>query len=215
VQKSLGHDLRTPLGTIANYAAVLERNPATGADEVQRIAQRIHANAMDAATMLSLTLDALRIAARPPSPSQFDAAALLKKVATELAHGVQIVGDGRAAEDGAFQFDPDLVACVWKTFLAFARVESPAFAGKAWLARSDEVERSLLVLCLGRADPGAPAVTLEEFFSHAPSDSTLVRSFGLALCRELVTTHGGTLELAGRAGAEVVLRLAFPSNCAN
>jgi signal transduction histidine kinase len=215
VQKSLGHDLRTPLGTIANYAGVIAANPRGEADDLRRSAQRIRANAMGVAKMLEQTLAALLLAARPSSPSQFDAAALLARIATELAHGVQIVGDGGPGEVGAFRFDPAVVAFVWKVFVELVRVESPAMAGRAWIVRRDEDEHASLSLSMGRADSGAAAVPLAEFLGPEPADCAPLRSFGLALCRELVTVRGGALEVAGRAGAEVVLRLGFPSKCAN
>jgi signal transduction histidine kinase len=215
VRKTLGHDLRTPLGTIANYAAVLAATPRSDGDHVHRLAQHIRANAMGAAKMLEQTLDALLLAARPPSPATFDASALLATIATELAHGVEIVGDGTPAEGGAFQFDPALVAFVWKIFVDLVRFESPAMACKAWIARRDEDDRAFLVLSMGRDDGGAAALPLENFLVHEPPDAAQVRRFGLALCRELVTVRGGAFEVAGRAGAEVVLRLGFPSKCAN
>jgi signal transduction histidine kinase len=215
VKKTLGHDLRTPLGTIANYAAVLEQTPRDEGDDVRRMAQRIRANAMGVATMLEQTLGALLLAARPPAPAPFDATALLAKIARELAHGIAVVGDAKAAEVGAFQFDAALVAFVWKTFVELVRSESPAIACRAWIARHDEDERAVLVLSLGREDDGAAAVALEKFLTREPDDAAPVRSFGLALCRELVAARGGALEVAGRAGAAVVLRVGFPSKCAN
>jgi two-component sensor histidine kinase len=95
------------------------------------------------------------------------------------------------------------------------RFESPARAGKAWLSSRDEDGRAVLVLSLGREDDGAAPVPLEKLLAPAPPDGAPVRSFGLALCRELVSVRGGALEVAGRAGAEAVLRLVFPSKCAN
>jgi signal transduction histidine kinase len=216
IRKALGHDLRTPLGTIANYAAVLEATLRNDGDDVRRLAQNIRANAMGAAKMLEQTLGALLLAARPPSPAPFDAPALLAKIARELAHGIEIVGDRTTpAEGGAFQFDPGLVAFVWKIFVDLVRFESPAMARKAWIERRDEDDRALLVLSMGREDVGAAASPLENFLAHEPPDDAPVRRFGLALCRELVTVRGGAFEVAGRAGAEVVLRLGFPSKCAN
>ena len=215
VRKTLGHDLRTPLGTIANYAAVLQATPRNDGDHVRRLAQLIRANAMGAAKMLEQTLGALLLAARPPAPAPFDAPALLAKIATELAHGVEIVGDGAPADGDASRFDPALVAFVWKIFVDLVRFESPAMACKAWIARRDEDDRAVLVLSMGREDVGAAALPLENFIVCEPSDDAPVRRFGLALCRELVTVRGGAFEVAGRAGAEAVLRLGFPSKCAN
>src|SRR6187399_443842 len=81
VHKSFSHDLGAPLGSIVNYACVLESGqalparsgenessaatPDTHGQEVRELGRRIRTNAMRAARMLQLLATATGLASRP------------------------------------------------------------------------------------------------------------------------------------------------------
>ncbi len=83
VRAILGHDLRTPLGTIVNYASILEED--AGLDPgLRELPRRIRGQAMQAAEMLQLLLDATLLASSAPAPIPVDPEALLHSIVVEV-----------------------------------------------------------------------------------------------------------------------------------
>src|SRR5262245_25889929 len=84
IRRALAHDLRTPLGTIANYAAILEYPGDAKAEDIQVFAGRIRTSAVRAATMLQHVTEAIVLSERAPRNDEIDPNALLRSILSEL-----------------------------------------------------------------------------------------------------------------------------------
>jgi len=122
VRKVLGHDLRTPLGTIVNYAAVLEEDAGQSggdSDRVRGLTERIRLQAVQTADMLETLLEATLLAARPVAGGRSDPLKLLHDVLAEVDPGTSLTGTMACPNDGIeIELDSELVAFVWRAFLA-------------------------------------------------------------------------------------------------
>jgi light-regulated signal transduction histidine kinase (bacteriophytochrome) len=210
LNRTLGHDLHGSLGTIVNYATVLEEDAPADADHVRFMSQRIRRHAMRTAEMLQRMLDATLLASSRPAPSRFDAVALLEPIAVEMGEAMRIVVVSGLEEGDAVEFDPAIVGFLWRVFLDFVRLVSPGLAHEVRVARSRRDGQALFTLRMGHSDPNAAAVGLDAFLARDPNDSAPSHGFELTLCRELVAVRGGLLEFFGRAGVDVAVRLRFP-----
>src|SRR5688572_17583670 len=109
VHKSFSHDLGAPLGSIVNYACVLESGqslpsrPASDDDsasapsdahahEVRELGRRIRTNAMRAARMLQLLATATGLASRPLHGESADALPLAKSILMDAGGRGQVRG---------------------------------------------------------------------------------------------------------------------------
>ena len=68
VRRALAHDLRTPLGTIGNYATILEYHDQAKPEEVRAFATRIRASVARTSLMLTQLTDALTLVTRKKKP---------------------------------------------------------------------------------------------------------------------------------------------------
>jgi len=90
IARGLGHDLRTPLGTIVNCASLLDGDAVPDAAAVRDATARIRRQAGALADASQLLADALRIAAQPPELRAGAPLALLRALADEIGAGVRL-----------------------------------------------------------------------------------------------------------------------------
>jgi K+-sensing histidine kinase KdpD len=222
VSATLGHDLRTPLGTIVNYASVLEEDPELAVAGLREVPRRIRGQAMQLAEMLQLLLDATNLAAAPPGRTAVDPDLLLRTVIAEL-EGDPLVRERPAVPMGAaadaatapppdaLALEPRIVAFAWRSFLGLARrLSSRALAAArvAVDARSERVRLSLIVGRDGEAD--VPPLAFDEFVRSGGGDVSAAHRLALRLSRDLVAARGGELSFGGRLGADAAIHLEFP-----
>jgi K+-sensing histidine kinase KdpD len=209
-RKALGHDLRTPLGTIVNYASVLEEDPAPEVTNVRELTQRIRGHAMHAAEMLQLLLDALLIAAQAPAPRAIDATALVESIVAEMEGGTTLRVEAAPASDElhAAEFDPAVVAYAWRAFLDLEKTVFPRLPREARIDRSRDGSHATITLRFGAA-AATQAVELDPFLRRDGVDVPPPRRLALQLARDLVVARGGTLEMLGRAAGDAGIRLGF------
>jgi hypothetical protein len=206
----LGHDLRTPLGSVVNYVSLFELDPAPTAAELRDVAGRVRGQVAEVAALAQLVVDALAIVAAPPAASPFDPVALLESVAHDVGDDAAALrrATSAGAVDGAAALDAPRVGFAWRAFLRFDR------AARRGAARSLEVRRAArsgtaaLELWLdGAPDLDRPAVALDRFVANGAARVAPSLRFALEVARELVGGVGGTLELFGAAGATAGIRL--------
>lgn len=219
LQSSLSHDLRTPLGAIVNYGAVLESPEALGADDARDLGRRIRASAQRATRMLELTVGALTCAARPWRPTPTSLSVLLGAIAADVTGHALANSGARAMAPNSnngdlVDVDAEVLGYAWRAYVAVESDARGGTLGDLELVSRREPERIVVELsCLDGAPAplGSVAATPRaEYLRHSGGPDRLEAGFGLALAEELVRLHGGALELAGRAGASSLLRLSLP-----
>lgn len=217
IRNSFSHDLRTPLGSIVNYAAILERTQGGDAEEVRDLGRRIRGNAQRASRMVQQLAIATGLASRPSRAVSTDLVALAQAVLADLG------GHGRvrlAANTPAALVDVDAEVLGF-ALRAFAAVEVDARAqsiGDVELAIVPSTDH-LLVELRSAHEPAAgtlPAPTdstleLSSFLRHNGGADRLETALGLRLAQDLVISLGGDLEVWGRPGVRSGIRVRLPS----
>lgn len=215
VRHSFSHDLRTPLGTIVNYAAILEANPITDPEEVRDLGHRIRTSAQRVAHMVQLLATATGLASRPLRPAPTDLVALARSVLMD-AGGRGDVGSRGNGQSPLADVDAEVLGFAWR---AYAAVENDSLGkpiNAAVLHVLDASEQVILELHGGsaRAEPALlareDAVDLASYLRHNGGPARLETSLGLGLAQELVFSHGGDLQVWGRPGSHSGLRVRIP-----
>lgn len=208
LRKSLAHDLRTPLGTIVNYAAMLESFHGPEHEEVRNFAGRIRHNAMRTAGMLQHLSTATILAARPPSIASLDARTIARELAHE--HGATLEPEGEAAESTTVLTDPTLLAFVWRAFLAVERDAASGAAPRISIVATRSSDAQELELCVGGRDEARRPIELAQFLREAGDSARPEDKLALRLAADLIALHGGELELTGAPARGASLRLRLP-----
>src|SRR5688572_16266368 len=112
-------DLRTSLGTIVNYASVIEEGSGRDDDGLRDLPRRIRVQATRSAEMLQLVLEAMLLAGSARAYATVDPSALLASVIADINGEA-----GTRKEDmpldrppGMVEVEPEIVAFVWRAFL--------------------------------------------------------------------------------------------------
>jgi hypothetical protein len=210
VRRALAHDLRTPLGTIANYAAILEYHGDTKPADVRVFAGRIRQSAVRAAVMLQHVTDAIVLAERRSPELGVDPSGLVRALLTEMTVHVRFPAHGEEPHE-RLPFDPDLLAFAWRAFLA---VNAESAADKS-LDVDVEVEPSNGVtavdMWIGARPSSKPEHTGSAAYTEGLETPAQPEScFALGLAEDLVQMRGGQMGLWGRPGQASNLRIVFP-----
>lgn len=209
----LGHDLRSPLGAIANYASLLEGDSAPTVDELGDVAGRVRNQAAQVAEMASLVAEALLIVSRRPTSVRGDPAELLRTIARAVDREVDVSSvsgaDERAAVD--VELDPEVAGFVWRAFLKLdAGVRARPPRNLVVRARRERRVARVEVGIDGALDALRPAVALDPFVRGAAGKVAASHRLALELGRELVDCRGGSLELFGSPGRDAGIGLTLP-----
>jgi two-component system, OmpR family, sensor histidine kinase KdpD len=211
IQKTFSHDLRTPLSTIVNYAAVLEANQETNAEEVRDLARRIRENALRAARMIQLLATAVALASRPMTPSSTDLAALARSVLVDSGGAGEVRVPSHASSIASV--DAEVLGFAWRAYVA---VESDATGGPVRTATLDmhpaNDDVMIELVCGTPPRSGTPdPVELSQYLRHNGGPARLENAMGFALAQYLVESHGGQFGVWGRPGSASGLRLRLPA----
>jgi two-component system, OmpR family, sensor histidine kinase MtrB len=210
LSRAYSHDLRSPLGTIVNYATMLESEDTLRPDEVRSFARRIRSNAMRAADMLQTVAAATHIAARPAQAEATDLCALLKRSLGERTGETEVQVRGVDGKNVPV-IEAAVVACAWSAYLALE--QEVAGTAPRNIALEVDCHDGCLALHLGTgegADVGVSAFDLPRFLRESGGNVRPETSLALRVAVELVRMRGGTVELWGRPGASSVLRICLP-----
>lgn len=210
VRAALSHDLGTPLGTIANYAAILEEFDArSSATDVPDLARRVGANAQRAARMVRGIAATAALGARgwkgAPTDLRVLALAMLAEVGLrpELG-GSHAAGPARPAIDG------EVVANVWRAWLGL-ECDARRAPLTAWAldVRADAGE-----LCIGlRHGEGtgeAEWLDAARYLRHAGGANRIEHGLAFQLATELVARHAGECRVRAATGHGAELELLVP-----
>jgi len=209
---ALGHDLRTPLGTIVNCAAVLAGDPVPADGEIRDLADRVRRQARRVVDVAQLLSDALLLVASPPMTVTGEAITLLQSVLDETNRGIRLV-PAPMQPDGTprvIDVDPRVVGFAAQAWLAVEETVRPELPREARLRveRLDEHLRIELAFD-GAADLPVAAVPIDEYLRDVGVKIPPARRFALEIAMALLECSGGELTLAGKPGHGPALRLKF------
>jgi hypothetical protein len=206
LRTTLRHDLRTPLGTIVNYATILETPQGPRPEEIAQFAQHIRQNAMRTASMLDCLSSAAALALKVTATSDVDLEALLKSTMSELGGR-----EGRVETSGeplAKGVSPQLLAFVWRSFLCFDRDVRGRLPKEVELTHTSGDDGDTIELCVGPcSDDSTPTVELANYLRDAGDHAHPENVLAMRLSRELALLERGSFELTGRAGARSTVKL--------
>jgi len=216
IRVSFSHDLRTPLGTIVNYAAVLEATSAEGLEDVRDLGQRIRANAQRAARMIQLLANATGLAARPLHATSTDLFVLARSVLTDAGGRGQVTG-ARDTLGAPAEVDAEVVGFAWRAYVSVEQDTRGKPVDDAVLQVVAEPDQLVVELRCGpdrRVDAPVAAsmdeVELTAYLRHDGGPDRLESAMGLRLAQDLIVCLGGDLRVWGRPGARSGMRLLFP-----
>lgn len=206
LRSTLRHDLRTPLGTIVNYATILETPQGPRPEEIAQFAQHIRQNAMRTAGMLDCLSTAAALALKSAPTSDVELSALLQRTMSELGGR-----DGRVETSGdplAKGVSPQLLAFVWRSFLCLDRDVRGRLPKEVELTHATTEDGDGIELCVGPcSDDSTPAVEIANYLREAGDHAHPENVLAMRLSRELVLLERGSFELTGRAGVRSTIKL--------
>lgn len=206
---NVSHDLKTPITAISGWSQALLEGAASTADEQQRAALTINDEAERMNRMVNELLDLARLEsgqvelARQP----VDVGSILADVQRSFApeaqsRGVDLALDLRPV--APVLGDPDRLAQVYGNLVDNALAHTPS-GGRVLLSAAPDGE--WVKTEVRDTGPGIPLDEQERIFERFYRvDKSRVRAdargagLGLAIVRELVTAHGGIVEVASRPG---------------
>jgi signal transduction histidine kinase len=140
--------------------------------------------------------------------------ALVRRVVQEVGHLPVFAGMSVEVEVEAglsLRVDPQLFGEVLTNLL---RNAGEACSGKGHVAVVVRREAGGPVLEVGDDGPGVPANLREEIFKPFRSSKDYGTGIGLAFCRKVVESHGGSIGLVPRPGDGACFRVALPPTAA-
>lgn len=213
----LGHDLRTPLGSILLGTDLLAHKHPDPAS--QPIVERIRRSATRMAALVDDVLDFTRGrmgSGIPMSLREADAGATLEQVVDEL-RGVypQRVIEARIAPDLHLRCDPERIAQLLSNLLKNALVHGSAQAPVRVAASMVEGE---FVLSVANEGPELPQEVIDGLFKPywraAARSGSEGLGLGLYIVDQIARAHHGTIEVSSQGGTTVFLFRLVPSRAA-
>jgi two-component system, OmpR family, sensor histidine kinase TctE len=210
------HQLRTPLALLKTQATVgiRETDPAAKNEALAAVDRNI--DSLSRLANQLLTLAQAEPGAAPQPGTRIDLAALLPEAMAPLAtialeRGIEMTLD---IEDGPFLHvgQPVLLRELIVNLVENALKYTPSKGSISVLLRR---EGKSTVLCVEDNGPGIPASERERVFERFYRASTAVpggNGLGLAIVREIVATHSGSVRLeAGGGGTGLLAIVTLPS----
>ena len=217
----LAHDLRNPLNSMVMGAQVLAMAAGLDPDSAQ-VASRISAGGAAMATMISDLLDFTGTGlggAMPLSPAPMDLGPLCREVVDEVraAHPAQAIRF-EAGGDLTGDWDAARLRQVVSNLLGNA-VHHGAGAAPVDVSVTAETSSGGVRLAVRNGGPPIPPDALPTIFDplvrgQSPDAEKRRRpgsiGLGLYIAREVVTAHGGTIDVSSSAEAGTVFTVRLP-----
>ena len=196
----IAHDLRSPLTRIA-FRAEEAPDPARG---------RIKSDVAAMGAMLDSTIAFVRGAAEDKARVPVELRSLLESL-VEDAHDLGADIRLEPGQEAVVRGDPNALSRLFGNLIDNARL----YAGSATVTIA--LEGAEVVVRIADEGPGLPPGDVEELFlpfrrgEPARTANGAGMGLGLAIARDIVRTHGGTLTLAAGPGGGTVARVALPA----
>ena len=214
---SISHDLRTPLAVITGAASTLTRHGAVLDQATQRgLAASIEEQAREMSNLISNVLDLMRLESGRIE-LQCEAHSLEDLVGTAL-HRIEVrlrdrpVDIDLPADLPDVQVDPILVTQVLTNLLDNAAKFTPPGTKIRIAAVADGRFVRVVVEDEGPGLPsGDPRLLFEKFQRGRDESAVVGAGLGLAICRAIVTAHGGDITAGPRARGGARFEFTLPS----
>ena len=213
------HELRTPIAQVHTRAQLIARRARrTGSPDHSDLDRLIGTT-----RRLGEIVDELLLSARleadpgdaPPRPPVDLAALAADAVATESARATErgvtielVTPDGRLPVPGIASALHRVVA----ELLANALTHTPRGGRITVTVQADRDHTELVVADTGHGIPPADAHHIFDRFHRGAGAGDRRFGLGLALTKEVVTSHGGTIEVLGHPGEGATFRVRLPSD---
>jgi len=211
LRRALHHDLLSPLGTIANYAAILEHHEKTPPEEIRAFAARIRASTDRLAKMFRHLAAATELSSRSLRFIDVEPRGLLRSVLVEL--GLNGPPASSSERHERMPFDEELLAFAWRSYLGVQSEIRVAEALQLDLAITSTEQTTTIELFVREQPATRPErIGLSQF---APSMSPRVPAewiFVLGLVEGLFHSRGGEFALWGHPGEAAGLRVGLPTD---
>lgn len=212
----LAHDLKTPLTSVVGYLTILASRPDLTDQERGRYTDVALSKAQRLETLLGEFFDISRmeLRAEPERREEVGLSLLLEQLSDEfypLLAGKSLTLETDIQERLATVGDPDKLARVFDNLLRNAVSYSPS-GGRIRLTAKGEGKRVLVRV--ENQGQGIPEGELSNIFQRfyrldaARSSATGGAGLGLAIAKEIVESHGGTIA-AESTGDTVVFQVAL------
>jgi two-component system, OmpR family, sensor histidine kinase KdpD len=214
---SISHDLRTPLAVMAGAASTLAEHGATLDEATRRtLAKSIEQRSREMSELVSNVLDLTRFESGAPmlrrrweSIDDLAAVSLARLDHRLTEHHVQLA---LGAELPPVFVDANLIVQVLANLLDnFAKYTPPG----ATAVVSALVETGFLRVCVEDNGPGLGTHEPERLFDkfQRGSDEGVIAGvgLGLAICRAIVTAHGGEIRASSRTQGGARFELTLPT----
>ncbi len=217
---NVSHDLRTPLTSIQGFSQAIAEGVAADPEAARRAAQIIHDEAARLHRMVESLLDLARIEADRMT---------MRQHAVELGEILQVVGESlqvKAQEKGvhlALHVPPDLpripgdgdrLAQVFTNLLDNAVKHTPEGGNVTLYADADAYGIVVVVEDSGEGIPPQDLPRIfERFYQVDKSRESNRRSgmgLGLAITKQIVEAHGGTIQVASKLGEGTIFTVQLP-----
>ena len=215
---AISHDLRTPLAVLVGASSSLTENPESLSDDARReLAATIHDEALRMTVLVNNLLDMARLesGAAPltrewSSLEEIVGSVLARLKGTLAGHPVRVE---LSPDLPLLSVDPVLIEQVLANLLENAAKYTPA--GTPIDIGANATPQGIVVEVADRG-PGFPPdddVKLFDKFYRGRSEAAQSGvGLGLAICKAIVSAHGGTIVAANRAGGGAVFRFVLPAN---
>jgi len=202
----IGHELRNPLGVVETSVFLLRQHlQQQGAEPDPKVKRHLDKITAEVKRSTSTISDLLELARnRPPRRRSTSLAALLEGAvaAANLPPGVEMTVT--AAAGATASLDPDQIARVLTNLLLNAS-QAMDGRGRIWMDATrvgDETQ-----IRVRDSGPGVPPTVRGRIFEALFTTKAKGTGLGLALCRRIAESHGGTvvLEPSSDAGGATFL----------
>ncbi|WP_376087900.1 PAS domain S-box protein [Roseomonas sp. CCTCC AB2023176] len=212
----VAHELNNPLAILLAQAALLRETAAT--PDLLRRAERIHAAAERSGRIVKSFLAMARQEAPRREPVQV--AAVVQAAVELTAYGARSAGIAVEVTHDALlppvEGDRDLLSQVVANLLVNAQQVLQDRSGPRHVAVRTRRAGEGVVVEVADSGPGVPAEIagriFEPYFTTKPSGAGT--GIGLAICRNVVTSHGGRIELEDAPGGGALFRVWLPATSA-
>ena len=215
---SMSHELRTPLNAVLGFADLLEEQLGAALDDRRRgYVRNIREAGEHLLRLVNDVLDLSKIEAGRVElrPQVTTLGALLGPVVASARAEASARGlafDVSAPDEERVRLDPDRVRQVLYNLLSNAVKFTPSGGRVALRAR---VEDSALVVEVADTGIGIPADKRDRVFGaferlHEGSSDATGTGLGLAVTKQLVELHGGTIGFKSAEGAGTTFRVRLP-----
>lgn len=217
----ISHDLRTPLSSVRGYADVLASDYEFDADEVRRQAaiiarQASHIDALIDDLTLTFRLDA---DALPLDRSRVDLIELVRDAAVDLANdpraGAHEIIFDEPPGSGRLNVEVDqaLIRRAVGNLLTNAAVHNPPGTRiRLHVARDTESARIVITDDGVGMDTATLGHLFDRYYRGTSTESSSDGSgLGMAIARQIIETHGGTIEAASTPGAGTTITVTLPA----